>query len=237
MADDTKAAQDPPLAQELKDILAQSIEGNLQLLTRVSGMVREGTRALRASPAQPRRPGEIVTRLARLNLSYLSLLTKHGLALAGELTTVTERALGLKRDARAVAAPLRVEINLHARVGETATAAFLIENCQPQTVEVSFEASQIVSRHGEPVRPATARFDPPRVTLKPGLQVTVRASVDISPEFKPGELYLLRIRIVGFEQKEIWVGINVLPPALEPTAPKPRTAKKKTAPKKRRKKA
>lgn len=237
LADETKAAHDAPLAQELKDILTQSIEGNLQLLTRVSGMVREGARALWAGSAQSRQPGEIIARLARLNLSYLSLFTKHGLAFAGELTTVTERALGLQQDARAVAAPHRVEINLCARVGEAATAAFLIENCQPQTVEVLFEASQIVSRHGEPVRTNTVRFDPPRLTLKPGLQATVQAWVDISPEFTPGELYLLRIRIAGFEQKEIWVGINVLPPVSEHTASKHRSAKKKTAPKKRRKKA
>ena len=236
MADDTKAAHDPPLAQELKDILAQSVAGNLQLLRRVSGMVREGARALRAGSAQPRQPGEIVARLVRLNLSYLSLLTKHGLAFAGDLTTVTERALGLKRDVEKAAAPPRVEINLHARIGETATAAFLIENCQPQTVEVSFEGSQIMSRHGEPIRAATARFDPPRVALDPGLQVTVRALIDISAEFKPGELYLLRIRVVGFEQKEIWIGIHVLPPALEAIVPKARSSIKKASSKKRRKK-
>lgn len=235
MANDTKPANEPPLAQEFKDILAHSIEGNLQLLTRVSGMVREGARAFRASSAQPKQPGEIVGRLVRLNLSYLSLLTKHGLAFAGDLTTVTERALGLKPDTgTAVAAPPRVEINLAARVGDTATAAFLVENSQPQTLDVSFEASQIISRQGQPIGSVTARFDPPHLALAPGLQATVRVLIDISAEFKPGELYLLKIRVVGFEQKEIWIGLNVLPPVQETPAPEAQSSKRK-APKKKRK--
>jgi hypothetical protein len=236
MANDTKPAKDPPLAQEFKDILAQSIEGNLQLLTRVSGMVREGARAFRAGSAQPKQPAEIVSRLVRLNLSYLSLLTKHGLAFAGDLTTVTERALGLKPAAGTAAAPPppRVEINLAARVGDTATAAFLVEHSQPQTLEVSFEASQIVSRQGEPVGSVAARFDPPRLALEPGVQATVRVLIDISAEFKPGELYLLKIRVAGFEQKEIWIGLNVLPPVEKTPAPEAQSSKRKS-PKKKRK--
>lgn len=234
MANDTKPANDPPLAQEFKDILAQSIEGNLQLLTRVSGMVREGARAFRANSAQPKQPGEIVNRLVRLNLSYLALLTKHGLAFAGDLTTVTERALGLKPDAGAAAASPRVEINLAARVGDTAIAAFLVENSQQQTLEVSFEASQIISRQGEPVGSVAARFDPPLLALGPGVQATVRVLIDISSEFKPGELYLLKVRVVGFEQKEIWIGLHVLPPAEKTPAPEAQRSKRK-APKKKRK--
>jgi hypothetical protein len=235
MADDTNGTNDPTLAKELKDILARSIEGNLQLLTRVSGMVREGARALRASSAEPKQPGEIVNRLVRLNLSYLSLLTKHGLAFADELTTVTGRAFGLKPDAGPAAAPPRVEINLNARVGDTATAAFLVENSQQQTLEISFEASPIVSRHGEPVRAVAVRFDPPRLILEPQVQATVRVLIDISPEFKPGELYLLRIRIAGFEQKEIWIGLNVFPPVPETAEPKVQSAEKKKARPRKRK--
>jgi hypothetical protein len=234
MADESNGTSDPPLAKELKEILARSIEGNLQLLTRVSGMVREGARALRASSAQPKQPGEVVSRLVRLNLSYLSLLTKHGLAFANELTSATERAFGLKPDAETAAASPRVEINLHARVGETATAAFLIENNQPQTVDVSFAASQVFSRQGEPLPSATVRFDPSRLALDPHLQATVRALIDISPEFKPGELYLLRVQIVGFEQKEIWIGLNILPPAEAAPDPKARRSKRKAPRKKGR---
>jgi hypothetical protein len=226
MADETSGANEPSLAKELKDILARSIEGNLQLLTRVSGMVREGARALRANSGQPKQPGEVVTRLVRLNLSYLALLTKHGLAFADELTTVTERALGLRANVQTPAASSRVEINLHARVGETATAAFLVENNQPQTLEVSFEASQIVSRGGEPIGTSAVRFDPPRLALEPQAQATVRALIDLSTDFKPGELYLARIRIVGFEQKEIWIGLTVLPPAEEVPPPKIQNAEK-----------
>src|SRR5438045_13311 len=133
---------DPTLAKDLKELLSKSIEGNLQLLTRVSGMVREGARVLRAGSVRPQQPAEIISRLVRLNLSYFSLLTKHGLAFADELTTITERALGINPNAgSAVSAPPRVEINLQARVGDTATAAFLVENSQQQTVKVSFEAS------------------------------------------------------------------------------------------------
>jgi hypothetical protein len=233
MADESNGTNDPPLAKELKDILARSIEGNLQLLTRVSGMVREGARALRAKSDQPKQPGEIVSRLVRLNLSYLSLLTKHGLAFADELTAATERAFNLKPSVETAAPSSRVEINLHARVGETATAAFLIENNQPQIVDVSFAASQVFSRHGEPIPSGAVRFDPSRLSLEPQSQATVRALIDISPEFKPGELYLLQIQIVGFEQKEIWVGLNILPPVEAAPEPKPKRSKGKATRKKR----
>jgi hypothetical protein len=241
MADDPKQTSGAVLAKELKDLLTKNIEGNLQLLTRVSGMVRQAAGAIGATSTRPQQPSEFIARLVRLNLSYFSLLTKHGLAFADELTTVTERALGIKGDTAtapaSVSGPARVEINLNARVGDTATAAFLVENSQQRTLEVSFEASPIITRQGDPIQSAAVRFDPPRLTLKPRLQATVKALIDISPEFKPGELYLLRIRLVGFEQKEVWIGINILPP-VEKTSRRPvSNARGKNAKKQQRRKS
>jgi len=243
MADDTMDANGSVLAEELKKLLSKNIEGNLQLLTRVSAMVREASQTLGAGPTPPQQPGEIVTRLVRLNLSYFSLLTKHGLAFADDLTTMTERALGIKPGAEPAAAraatPARVEISLNAHVGDTAAAAFLVENNQQQTLEVRFEASEIISQHGDPIHSPAVRFDPPLLALEPRLQATVKALIDISQEFKPGEIYLLKVRLVGFEQKEIWIGINVLPPTPETSSapagnPKAQPAKKTKRPKKRK---
>ena len=218
-----KAKKEPSvLAEDLRDILTRSIEGNLQLLSRVSGLVRDAAGAITAGNARsPQQPGELANRLVRLNLSYLSLLSKHGLAFADELTTVTERTFGLKTTAtteatRSPSTAPRVEINLNARVGDTAAGAFMVENTQQETLNVSFEASEIFSVQSEPIRSAGVRFDPPRLDLRPGLQAMVKVSIEITPEFKSGERYLFRIRLVGFEQKEVWIGLNILPPTEAP---------------------
>src|SRR5438445_13845922 len=100
MADKTKADSIPNLpnlAEDLKDILSKSIEGNLQLLTRVSGMARKAADSVGANPVRPSQSGDIINRLVQLNLTYLSLLTEHGLSFADALATATERALGVER--------------------------------------------------------------------------------------------------------------------------------------------
>jgi len=241
MTDPTQGFNGPKLAEELKAVLSKNIEANLQLLTRVSGMVRETARTLGEQSKQPREPGEIVNRMVQLNLSYFALLTKHGLAFADELTNITERALGTRPGAaptpsgapsEAAAGPppttaSRVEIKLNGRPGEVAAASFLVENNQPQTLKVSFEASEIISRDGEPVRSPSVQFEPPHLAIRPGEQAAVKALIAISPEFKVGELYLLKVRLVGFEQKEVWIGIQVLPAA-------PKADPKVGGPKKRR---
>jgi hypothetical protein len=218
MAD--QPSSDPSiLAGELREILTRSVEGNLELLTRVSNLARDAANSLGANAGRAQQqPGDVINRIVRLNLSYLSLLSKHGLAFADELTTVTERALGLKSSsasptfAPGASPPPRVEINLNARVGETAAGAFLVENTRPEPVHIAFEASQIVDRQNAPVEGAAVRFDPAALDLKPGTQVTVKVLIKISTEFKPGELYFSRIRIAGFDEKEVLIALNILSP-------------------------
>jgi hypothetical protein len=242
MPDPSQDINGPKLAADLKAVLAKNIEANLQLLTRVSGMVRETARNLGDPASKPQQPGELINRMVQLNLSYFTLLTKHGLAFADELTTITERALGIRPGApppAPTAAPSspgastnvpRIEINLNAHVGETATASFLVENNQEQTLKVSFEASQIISRGGRPIGSPSVWFEPSHLNIEPGMQAAVKALIDISPEFKAGEIYLLRVRLVGFQQKEVWIGIHVLPPTpkTERAAPRPKKRKRPT---------
>ncbi len=206
------------LAEELKELLARNVEGNLELLGRLSSMARETAQSMNSPSNAPQQPGALVGRLVKLNLSYLSLITKHGLAFADEMATITARALGVTKpeqprtsSASTPAAPPRAEVQLAARVGQTATATFLVENSRPEPLDVSFEASPMVSSHGEAIKRATVRFKPSRLRIKPGAQSTVQVSVKVSPEFKVDEVYLLRARLVGFEQKEILIALRVLP--------------------------
>jgi hypothetical protein len=111
-------------------------------------------------------------------------------------------------------------VHLTARVGQTATATFLVENSRPEPLNVSFEASPIVSQQGEAIKRATVRFKPSRLRIKPGDQSTVQVTVKVSAEFKVDEVYLLRVRLVGFEEKEILIALRVLP-AIPGTSPAP----------------
>jgi hypothetical protein len=204
------------LAEELKELLARNVEGNLELLGRLSNMARETAKSMNAPSNAAQQPGALVGRLVKLNLSYLSLITKHGLAFADEMATITARALGVanpepRTAPSAPAAAPRAEVQLTARIGQTATATFLVENSRPEPLDVSFEASPIVSSHGEVIKRATVRFKPSRLRIKPGAQSTVQVSVKVSGEFKADETYLLRARLVGFEDKEIFIGLRVLP--------------------------
>lgn len=210
------------LAQELREILTRSIEGNLQLLTHMSGMVRDAAESFTSGAGAARQtpqPDVVANRLIRLNLSYLSLLSKHGLAFANELLTVTGRTLDLKsagspsngsQDTASSDGP-PVQIVVNAPVGETASAAFLIENTQGQPVEMGFEAGEVLSRQGRPVPNTAVRFDPESLHLKPRMQATVKAMIDITPDFVVGEQYFVRVRLVGFEKKEVWIGLNIMP--------------------------
>jgi hypothetical protein len=212
-------------ADELRVIVSKNIEANLQLANRISTMFWEGARMFGDRSVQPQQPRVIMNRMVQLNLSYYTLLTKHALAFGDEFATLAERALGTRpaeevppREVKAshvaesTTSP-RSEINLEARVGETAAASFLVKNNQQLPFEVSFEASEIISRRGGSIRSPVVRFEPPHLFIRPGAQSTVTALIDISPEFKAGELYLLKVRLVGFEQKEVWIGIHVFPPA------------------------
>jgi hypothetical protein len=218
------------LAEELKNLLTSNIEGNLQLLTRVSNMVREASRSQGINPALPQQPSDVITRLVRLNFAYFSALTKHGLAFADELTAVTERALGISPRSAArpapaptpsAAAPARLEIKVNAQLGSTAAAAFFVENenPQPEVLNVSFEAIDIVSADGSFIPSPRVSFEPSRLSLKPHLQETVKVLVDITPEFRPGQVYVARIKLVGLEPREVWIFINVLPASEKASAP------------------
>ena len=229
-------------AEDLRAFFSRNAEANLQLLKRASAVFWEGARAFGDRSAPIQKPGALINRLVELNLSYYTLLSKHALAFGEEFTTLAERAWGTKpaagvsaEEAAAstvaeVISPPHFEIKLEARMGEIAAATFLVKNNQPQSLTVSFEASEIISRGGGLIRSPVIRFKPPQVLIQPGAQTTVTALIDISPEFKVGELYLLKIRLVGFEQKEVLIGIQILPPAPAP-ASKVR-AKKTSGPKK-----
>lgn len=222
------------LAEELKELLARNVEGNLELLGRLSSMARETAKSMNAPSNAAQQPGALVGRLVKLNLSYLSLITKHGLAFADEMATITARALGVtKPDQPRASSPStangapRAQVQLAARVGQTATATFLVENSRPQPLDVSFAASPVVSSHGDAIKRAKVRFKPARLRIKAGAQSTVQVSVKVSAEFKADEVYLLRVRLVGFEEKEILIALRVLPPLPGPSpAPAEAGAKK-----------
>jgi len=213
------------MAEELRGILTRSVEGNLQLLTRVSNLAREAAQSAGTNATKtPPQPTEVINRIVRLNLSYLSLLSKHGLAFADELATATEKALGL-RTTGTMSSPgqkespapgtgagsPRAEINLNSRIGETAVAAFMVDNNTKEgAMRVTFESSGVVDRKNVAVPGAKIQFDPKSLELKAGGQAPVKALIPITREFKAGEVYVARLRVLGADEQEIWVTLNIL---------------------------
>jgi hypothetical protein len=221
MSEASHQADGTTVLDDFKKLFTKNIQDNLLFLNRVSAVAREAAKGLSAtsSRSQPPPADEVAKRLVQLNLSYLSALNKHGFALLNELVSATETALGINSSPTAApaAAPSRVEINISARQGDRATASFLVENSYDRALGVSFQASEIVSVRGEVVKSGVVNFNPPHLTLEAKSQAVVQAGIDISNEFKSGENYVLRVRVVGFETKEIWIRINILSSTQEPT--------------------
>jgi hypothetical protein len=199
---------------DFKKLFTKSIQDNLLFLNRVSAVAREAVKGLSTVSSRSQSPtaDEVAKRLVQLNLSYLTAINKHGFALLNELVSATETAFGINSGAAAApaATPARAEINLSARQGEVAIASFLVENSYERALDVSFQASQIVSVRGEVIKSGVVSFNPPQLSLEPKSQAVVQACIDISNEFKSGENYVLRVRVVGFETKEIWIHLNIL---------------------------
>lgn len=208
------------LVEELKELLAKSIQGNAQLSNRIYGLVKEAAKEADAGRRGRKLPQgrELLTGWLHLNLAYYSLLTDHGLAFLNDLVTATENTLGIKATEgreNQTAAKHRVEISVNAQQGEKVTAPFLVENHYPHTVEASFQASDLVSLKGDALPAKQVAFDPPTLTLQPRGKSIVHAVVDVTREFKVGETYCTTIKLVGFQTKEISLLITILPASTE----------------------
>ena len=208
-----QATDSGKLTDEFKGLYTRTVQGNMNLFKRLSALATDTAKEFSAGPQRKPLPsvGQALTRLAELNLSWFSAAADHSLAFANDLAGAYEKALGFPA---APASEPAIEVNVNARPGARARATFHVENKFSNSLDVSFQASDIRSPQGEVMKktgPVT--FNPPHLTLAPKTQAVVEAVVDVPDNFHVGSVYTLCVKLAGLPMKEVWIRLHVVAPA------------------------
>ena len=159
-----------------------------------------------------------VSNLATLSLDYYGSVIELGRAYNDRFF---EQVLGNKAAASARGTdrveevpPRRVELEIHAPLGQEAVRSFTLENRQAETVEVSFLVSDFEGPAGTAAFRVPLEFQPPRFTLDPGEArvVTMRLSLT-PPRFNAGERYTTTVVVRGYDGLELVLGVCVDSPS------------------------
>ena len=196
-----------------KDLLVRNINADLQLLSRAGGLLR----AMGRMASESGRPnledfGNVASDWLKLNLAFYARISDQSVQYLNAAMSLAEDALRV-RPARVppTKASMRPEIRVQGRIGDMVTSPFQVQNIQPQVTNVSFEAEDFVASGGDRVGAQCVRFDPTATSLEPNEQRVIRATVQITPDFKVGETYFSTIRVVGFAAKEMALVLDILP--------------------------
>lgn len=189
-----------------------------------------------------------VRQLTTLSLSYYNALLELNRAFTDQFFN---QVFGGPAERERPAPPRRrVEIELVAPLGETASASFVVENKRLETAEISFIVSEFAGPAGtSPFRPPL-QIQPPRFMLGPREERVVTLSLPlVEGLFTPGERYTATVIVRGYDDLELGLLVEAEPPpptepevrvrpAEEPPAeeseeeapkPKPRRRKRKTS--------
>ncbi len=157
-----------------------------------------------------------VRNLATLSLSYYNALLELTRAYNDRFF---EQVLGAAANGNAPVPrdtpPQRVEMELHAPIGQDITSSFIVENKRTEMAEISFLVSEFVGPAGTaPFRPPL-QLKPPRFTLDPREERLVTLVLPLLPElFAPAEHYRAKIVVRGHDDLELI--LNVWPDAPVP---------------------
>jgi hypothetical protein len=152
--------------------------------------------------------------LATLSISYVNTLLElsrtHNERFIEQVLSAATPADKAKAES---ATPRRVEVELHAPLGQQATGAFVVENRRTKAVEMSFLVSEFSATGVAPFRPPV-QVEPPRLALEPGEEQIVRLKLPLLPElFERGRRYTARISASGGEDMQVILNTWVEPPA------------------------
>jgi hypothetical protein len=219
------------LMDDFKNLYSKAIQGNIDLVNRLSRVASDAAREFSTSAQSKTLPSptKSLTQIAEFNLAYWSALTEHSLAFANEMAGAAGRAFGLECRQEENKAPMAIEVT--AQPGQTAVAGFHVENTFSDPLEISFEAGDLVSPRGTTLKSKSVVFTPKQVTLAPKTQSVVQIAIEVPAECKPGESYMLPVKPVGFAMKQFSIKLNIA----APTA-KAESTIRASAPKKRPKK-
>ena len=228
-------ADSTQVINEFRNLLAKSLQGNMQLFNRFTALAGDAAARFSSSAARSGTLpslGETFGSLAQLNLSYWSTLNDHAFAFANDLASATERAFDLKPRSDSKTRNTKLEINLVAHPGERAVAAFQVENSLAQTFDVAFQAGDLVDASGARLKTKSIVFNPAALTLLPKTHAVVQVALDVPDKCENGKSYSLPIELIGFPMKTMTLRLHIVAP---PTAQGAAAKKTATAKKAKRK--
>jgi hypothetical protein len=222
MVDRSGSSDRRALVDELKGLVAKKIRGDIEILERVSDLMRHSAQKTPETP--PRDAKELLFQWLDLNLTWNALLNEHGQAFVKQALAAAEKSLGgspvsppdkmrLEPEARAL------EIKTSAALGETAVAPFAVENDYPNALEVNFYTYEVTGT-GHLTLPLTSiQFHPEGLALPPRGRGMAEARIRLSPDdgFEVGRTYCVGIKLSGYETRDVVLAVTVLPAAAPKT--------------------
>lgn len=162
-----------------------------------AGKVSYGDLAGRASTVARDEGGAYARALAQAYLDYWSRVLdvtsdfRQRLSEGGEAVRPTARRAG------------RAELEFTGRPGDDVVRAFVVENNQPQPVDVSFEVSEFIADGADVrLRPPLV-IDPAVFLLAPGQEQVVACRLTLEPGFAPHRSHEALLRVMGFPGMEV----------------------------------
>lgn len=135
----------------------------------------------------------------------------------------------------------RVEMELHAPLGQEAVRSFVLENKRGGVADISFDISDFSGPAGAAPMRAPLRIEPSHFSLPAGQESTVTLRLILqSGLFVPGERYFATVVVRGYDGLELGLTVwadNPLPQTMESVPPstsssagqKPKTSRRKTS--------
>jgi hypothetical protein len=215
MAERERGAKSPEvLIDELKAIIAASVQTNVELLARVSGLIATASHVM-VTPGRLADPVTMLSQGVESALAFAAIFNRHTGAMLNELVTAAEQSLD--RSVQSPPAPVPqtsseppAPLHVEGRRGDRPAGEFAVDNEYDSPVQVSFAVSALTPPMGKALPASHVTLDPVHLTIGPRSSLIVKATVDITEDFIVGQTYTGTIRIVGFQAADIAVHVTVL---------------------------
>ena len=198
IADQVKAAQ------RAYDLAARFGRGEIS----ASALYEEGTRF--ATQETTRYASDLATLSLNYYADWLALSQRYSsrffdtFGAAGQAAPAQARNAPAERTtSREAPAARRVEMDLHAPLGQEAARAFVLENKRGASADISFNISEFLAPGRPAFRPAL-RIEPERFTLEAGQEITVTLHLPMQPDhFSVGERCRASVQVNGYDNLEL----------------------------------
>lgn len=204
----------PAFVNEFKSLVEQNIRGNMELVSRVNGLLKNAGQCLGSrSQKGEGKQSALLMRLLDFNLASYEILSSGTLKMLNGLVSAAEAALLGKETAIAGDPSPKAcgEIQVEVRQGERLKTPFVVENQHNTALDISFEAGALIAADAPPLPSSNIAFEPATLTLDPQKKAIVFALIDISGVFLAGKTYTSTIRVLGFQGQEVRLTLTILP--------------------------